>query len=148
MSAAATTHASAALIGERGVLIRGASGSGKSSLLLALMALDGARNALVADDRVWLTAHGGRLVASVPPELAGLIEVRGQGILARPHVSPAVIDLVVDIVPAADAERMPEPDLRAEIAGLSLPRLMLPEGAGDGALRVATALGRRLPPNP
>ena len=144
MSAEATVHASAALAGEHGVLIRGASASGKSSLLLALIAIDGARNALAADDRVVLAAHHGRLVASAPPELAGLIEVRGQGILRRPHVSPVVIDLVVDLTPPADCPRLPEPDERAEIAGLLLPRLVLPIGAADGAIRVLTALAERI----
>ncbi len=143
MSAADTIHASAALIGERGVLIRGDSASGKSALLLALMAMDAQRNALTADDRVALAAHHGRLVARVPPELAGLIEVRGQGVLKRPHVSPIVVDMVVDMLPPADCPRMPEPGERAEIAGISLPRLVLPAGQNDGALRVLTALEER-----
>ncbi len=143
MSAAATVHASVALVATCGVLIRGESASGKSSLLLALIMMDATLNALVADDRVALAAHHGRLVASVPPALAGLIEVRGQGILKRPHVSPAVIDLVVDLAPAADVPRLPEPDERTEIAGISLPRLMLPTGQSDGPLRIVTALGER-----
>ncbi len=144
MSAAATVHASAALVGDHGVLIRGASASGKSSLLLALIMMDGARNALAADDRVVLAAHHGRLVASAPRELAGLIEVRGQGILRRPHVSPVVIDLVVDLLPAPACPRLPDPDGHAEIAGIALPRLVLPAGQSDGALRVVTALGERV----
>ena len=148
MSAAATFHASAALIGDRGVLIRGPSASGKSSLLLALMAADGLRNALVADDRVALAAHHGRLVATVPPELAGLIEVRGQGILRRPHVSPVAVDLVVDLVPAAECPRMPEPDERAEIMGIAVPWLALPMGQGDGPLRIFAAFEEGLRQNP
>ena len=144
MSAAATVHASVALVATSGVLIRGASASGKSSLLLALMAMDGARNGLCADDRVILAAHNGRLIASVPPELAGLIEVRGQGILRRAHVSPVVVDLVVDLLPAPACPRMPDRDDRAAIAGIALPRLVLPAGQSDGALRVVTALGERV----
>ena len=147
MSTAATVHASVALAGENGVLIRGASGSGKSALLLALIASDPARNALVADDRVALAAHHGRLVASVPVELAGLIEVRGQGILRRPCVSPAVVDMVVDLLPPQDCPRMPEPDERTEIAGIVLPHLSLPTTSNDGVLRVLTALAERLPQN-
>ncbi len=141
---AATVHASVALVGEHGVLIRGASGSGKSALLLALMSMYAGHHTLVADDRVALAAHHGRLVASVPPALAGLIEVRGQGILKRPHVSPVVIDLVVDLKPAAEAPRMPEADDRVAIAGIPLPRLVLPAGQGDGAIRVLAALKERL----
>jgi serine kinase of HPr protein (carbohydrate metabolism regulator) len=144
MSAIASVHASAALVGEHGVLIRGGSGSGKSALLLALITMDAARNALIADDRVALAAHHGRLVASVPPRLAGLIEVRGQGLLKRPHVSPAVIDLVIDLTAAADCPRMPEADERTAIDGIALPRLFVPEGQSDGAIRIVAALHKRL----
>jgi serine kinase of HPr protein (carbohydrate metabolism regulator) len=144
MSGPQTIHASAVLMGTNGVLIRGASGSGKSALLLALIALDPVLNVLAADDRVALAAHHGRLVAGAPESLAGLIEVRGQGILTRPYVSPVVIDLVVDLLPLAECPRMPEPDERAEIAGLSLPRLALPAGTGDGPLRILTALQERV----
>jgi serine kinase of HPr protein (carbohydrate metabolism regulator) len=140
MTAAATMHASAALVGEHGVLIRGRSGSGKSSLLLALIMMDSRRNALIADDRVALAAHAGRVVATAPARLAGLIEVRGQGILKRPHISPAVIDLVVDLMAPAECPRMPEPGERTEVAGVALPRLILPEGQNDAVLRILTAL--------
>ena len=143
MKPATTIHASAAVVGDRGVIIRGESGSGKSSLLLALIAESEHVNALVADDRILVSVHHGRLVSAAPPELAGLIEVRGQGILRRPFVSPAVIDLVVDLLPPASCRRMPEPDERVEIAGIALPRLVLPAGQGDGALRVRVALHDR-----
>ncbi len=143
MSPTATIHASAAVVRDRGVIIRGESGNGKSSLLLALVSDDERANALVADDRVVVSSHHGRLVAAAPPELAGLIEVRGQGILRRPYVSPAVIDLVVDLLPPANSPRMPDPDERAEVAGIILPRLVLPAGGGDGALRVRVALRDR-----
>ena len=148
MTAGATVHASVALAGEHGVLIRGASASGKSALVLQLIAMDGRRNALVADDRAALAAHHGRLVASAPEELAGLIEVRGQGILRRPHVSPVVVDLVVDLLPPAECPRMPDPAERTEIAGVQLPRLVLPAGGSDGATRVLAALQERLRRNP
>ncbi len=144
-----TVHASAALVGERGVLVRGASGSGKSALVLALIADNPAANALVADDRVALAAVNGRIVASVPPALAGLIELRGQGILSQPHVSPAVIDLVVDLAPAADCPRLPEPaETRTSIAGIALPRLMLPIDRHDGVLRIRHALASGYGKNP
>ena len=148
MTAGENVHASAVLIKESGVLVRGAPGSGKSSLVLALVA-GGADAALVADDRVLLTACNGRLVAAVPDEIAGLMEVRGLGLARRPHVSPVVIDLVVDLVLAAGAPRLPphETDERATVAGLGLPRLTLPMGLADAALRVRAALGRRATEN-
>ena len=56
-------HASCVTVQGRGVLITGASGSGKSALALSLMAL-GAD--LVADDRVILSLDRGRVMASAP----------------------------------------------------------------------------------
>ncbi len=148
MSGSPTIHASAVLVGEAGVLIRGAAGSGKSSLVLGLLANEATSAWLVADDRVGVAVHHGRLVATVPPEIAGMLEIRGQGIVERPYVSPVVIRLVVDLLPIAACPRMPEAgDLTTTIDGLALPRLMLPVAAADGAARVLAALagakGRR-----
>jgi len=143
MSGPATVHASAVLVGERGVLIRGASGSGKSALLLGLLAVDPAATWLIADDRVILTAVHGRLLAAAPPALAGLMEIRGQGIVRRSFVSPAPIDLVVDLVPLAATRRMPPADEESgQIEGIELPFLRLPIGAGDGPVRVRARLAR------
>jgi len=136
-----TVHASAVLVGQRGVLIRGQSGSGKSSLTLALLAGDGCR--LIADDRVRLRASGGRLVAAPPAELAGLLEVRGVGIVHRPYAAEAAIGLVVDLMPAAECPRFPDGEETVTvIAGVPLERIALPIGIGDGALRVRAALDR------
>ncbi len=143
MNAAETVHASVVLIGDSGILVRGAPGSGKSSLVLSLIAGDPTA-ALVADDRVTLSAAGGRLLASVPEEIAGLIEVRGQGIVRQPWVSPVVVDLVVDLAPAEACPRMPlsGDDKRTAIAGVVLPRVLVPVGAGDAGLRVNAARAR------
>ena len=140
MSLPPTVHASAVLVGEAGVLIRGEPGSGKSSLVLAL--LEGNPPArLVADDRVALADAGGRLVASVPEVLAGLIEIRGQGIVRRPFVAPVVIRLVADLVSASAAPRLPgAEDAEVTIAGVLLPRVFLPAGGPDLALRLRAAI--------
>jgi serine kinase of HPr protein (carbohydrate metabolism regulator) len=150
MSAGGTVHASAVLIGEGGILIRGASGSGKSALLMSLLSGDAAAAALVADDRVMLAAAHGRLLASVPDEIAGLMEVRGQGVARRPYVSPVVVDLVVDLAPAETCPRMPltDEDERVRVMGVVLPRVFVPVGAVDGALRVRAALERVRQANP
>ncbi|MEX0851964.1 MAG: serine/threonine protein kinase [Bauldia sp.] len=142
MSPGSVDHASVALIGESGVLIRGASGSGKSSLLLAILSAETGSTALVADDRVRLAAHHGRLVATCPDELAGMMEVRGTGIVRRPFVSPVVVDLVVDLAPAAVCPRLPlgEADARVAVESVVVPRVFVPIGAVDGSLRVNTAL--------
>ncbi|WP_407048603.1 HPr kinase/phosphorylase [Methyloraptor flagellatus] len=128
--APAAVHASVVLVGADGVLIRGASGAGKSRLALDLIGRAtqaGLFATLVADDRVRLRASGDRLVAEVPETIAGLVERRGYGILRLPHEAAAVIRLVIDLV-AGDVERMPAPsDLTAALCGVSVPKLTLPE---------------------
>jgi len=134
MAAGSTTiHASAVLVGTRAVLIRGPSASGKSRLALEL--IEAARAGvllfarLVADDRVHLEAAGGRLLARPAAALAGLIEVRGIGLLRVAHEPSAVVGFVVDLA-AADATRLPEPDKRkADIDGILVPRLAVAPGA-------------------
>jgi HPr kinase/phosphorylase len=122
-----TEHASAVLVGPRAVLIRGPAGSGKSRAVWSLLeaaATGRIRFArLVADDRVALSAAHGRLIAAVPAQIAGMIELRGAGIQRVPHEPLAVVGLVADLA-ATDAERVPgNAALAAEILGVRLPRL-------------------------
>jgi HPr kinase/phosphorylase len=120
----ATVHASAVLVGARAVLIRGPSGAGKSRLALDL--IEAARAGrlrfarLVGDDRVHLESAGGRLLVRPAPALAGLIELRGAGILRLDYEPCAVVCLVVDL-DAADAERLPDTSM-IEVEGIRLPR--------------------------
>lgn len=138
---AATIHASAARVDGIGVLVRGPSGSGKSSLVLALIVADRRANRLVADDRVALAVEEGRLLASPPAALAGLIEMRGHGIVRLPYAAPQEIGLVVDLEPAPRLARIPVPSARlAWLHGLAVPRLALPIGQFDGWIRVRAAL--------
>lgn len=141
MSGAGTVHASAVAVGERGVLVRGASGSGKSSLVLGIIDRDPDTSFLVADDRVTLMAHDGRVEAAVPETIAGRLEVRGLGIVTVPYVSPCPVALVVDLLPADRCPRFPEPRERTTVLlGIALPRLLLPIGAVDAPARVRFAL--------
>jgi serine kinase of HPr protein (carbohydrate metabolism regulator) len=141
MSEPLTVHGSAVLLGETGILIRGASASGKSALVLELLAADPERARLVADDRVILAAVNGRLLAGVPAAIAGLIELRGVGLLRRPFVAPVVIRLVVDLVPAGAAPRLPErAEAETAVEGIVLPRLALAVGGAGAALTVRAAL--------
>jgi HPr kinase/phosphorylase len=137
----ASIHGSAVLAGARAVLIRGPSGAGKSQLALQLIeaartgALRFAR--LVGDDRVHLQAAGGRLLVRPAETLAGLIELRGVGILRLPYEPAAVVSLVVDL--AAEAERLPQSEWRRTVLeGIMLPRLAV--AAGDAALPAVLAL--------
>lgn len=87
-------HASCVALQGRGLLICGASGSGKSALALTLMALGAG---LVADDRVIVTRQGARLMAAPPQRLLGLIEARGIGLLNAEPQGPAALALAVDL---------------------------------------------------
>lgn len=140
-----TIHAGAARVGRHGVLVLGAPGSGKSSLLLALLEDIRGDAVLVADDRVILDVRDG-LVARPPDALAGLIEVRGVGIVRRPFVAETRVALVVEFRPPAECPRFPaEEDRVVTVGGVPLPRLILPIGCHDAALRVRVALAAWLP---
>lgn len=135
-------HATAIAIGEAGILLRGASGSGKSSLALALIGLAGRSGRfarLVADDRVALMAAGGRLLARPVAPLEGVVERRGLGLTPEPFTGAVVVRLLVDLI-GEEPARMPEPEeLVDSLAGLDLPRLRIFGRAGDERL-VLTAL--------
>jgi len=144
-----TVHASAVLVGARAVLIRGPSGSGKSKLAREL--IESARGngsgfaRLVGDDRVHLEAASGRLLVRPAQALAGLLEVRGVGVLRVDHEPVAVVGLVVDLN-AADAERLPPPDRqRIEIEGVVLPRLAVAAGAPALPTVLAHLISRKPP---
>ncbi len=127
MTTQATVHASAVLVGDRAVLIRGPSGSGKSRLAFDLILAGRAGQipaaTLVGDDRVYLEVAQGRLVVRPARELAGLIEIRGLGIRRCDFVEQAAVALVVDLA-ATDADRMPTSDaLFASINGVIIPRI-------------------------
>jgi len=145
----ASIHASVVIVAESGVLIRGASGAGKSFLALALIdraTRAGNFGALVADDRTWLAAISGRLVARGAPALAGVCERRGEGLVEVPHEPAAVIRLVVDIADrGAVPPRMPEEaDKYTMLCGVERPRLRLDLSPGleAGVSAVFSALGR------
>ncbi len=146
---APTVHATAVLVGAKALLIRGAPGSGKTRLALRLMALgtfDPAFFArLVADDRVHLDASGGRVVASAPPAIAGLVENRGIGLQPIASEGAGVIGLVVDL-DAPDAARLPDAAaLSTAICGVALPRLPVAAGIDPLPLLAAAVPWCRIP---
>ncbi|MEM8852897.1 MAG: HPr kinase/phosphatase C-terminal domain-containing protein [Pseudomonadota bacterium] len=126
-------HACAIVLCERGLLIRGASGSGKSSLAAAMVEAYTARGRfarLVSDDRTNVRAVNGRLVASVPEALQGLLELRGVGIIGCRTAREAVVSLVVDLLDPSSVSRAPRPEETVtEIAGIGVERVGLSERA-------------------
>jgi HPr kinase/phosphorylase len=126
-------HGSCAAREGHGVLLLGPSGSGKSDLLLRLLHHGWA---LVADDRVELQDG----MASAPPSLAGLLEVRGLGIVQLPYVTAARVALAVELGLGA---RLPAP-ARHEASGGPLVRVdaACPSAPERVALALDCALGR------
>lgn len=122
----------------RGVLLRGPSGAGKSDLALRLIEA-GAR--LVADDQTALIRQGKSLVGSPPGTLAGLLEVRGIGIVkvGRARLLARVpIALLVDLVSPDQIERMPD-RARETLLDIDLPVVKLApfEASAPAKLRLA-----------
>jgi HPr kinase/phosphorylase len=132
-----TLDGTAVLVGPTGVLIRGPSGAGKSRLALSLVD----RGAwLIADDRVVVSQCHGRLVAGAPGPTAGLLEVRGRGLLAVPYERWAVLRLAIDLVERQALERLPEAAaLCDELCGVRLARQPIAIGDPAAALLVEMA---------
>ncbi len=152
-------HATAVLVGESGVLIRGVSGAGKSKLAQALLAEVTQRGCfarLVGDDRLQLSLANGRLLVSSHPAIAGQLEERGVGLLSIPHETAARLVCVIDLDAPGDAPdetagaRLPElAGASVTLLNVALPRLRLPAGTGphEAAARVSAFL-RRLAGSP
>ena len=120
-------HGSCAARDGHGVLLLGPPGVGKSDLLLRL--LDHGF-ALVADDQVCI----GDGLAWAPAALAGLLEVRGLGIMRWPFVTRARLALAVQL---AKPPRLPDP---ARHETTALPLVCIDPAGCSAPLRVAMAL--------
>src|SRR5262245_40783589 len=98
-------HATAIAMGGDAVLLRGPPGAGKSDLALRL--IEGGA-CLLADDQALLQRVDNRIIVRAPAAIAGLIEVRGIGILQVDSLEEAPLALIVDLVPSAQVERIPD----------------------------------------
>ncbi len=129
-------HGSAVSIDGAGVLITGNSGSGKSDLALRLID-EGA--ALIADDRVDVRVLDRSLLAAAPETIAGLLEVRGVCIVELSHLNDVPLQLVIDLAPPAEIERLPEP-AATTILGIDLPLVRLNPFEASAPAKVRMAL--------
>ena len=132
-------HATGLVLDKTGLILRGPSGAGKSLLALELMDEWEARGLpakLVSDDRVYIEATPKGLVMSAPETIAGLIELRGRGIVSRPFVASAPLHLVVDLVDGLD-RMVAEDALVTVLEGKPLARCPVPRaGAVDSRHQV------------
>ena len=129
--------ASCVAIGGVALAIEGAPGSGKSSLALALIDRGAV---LIGDDAVRLTRDSDRLLANPPPNIEGLLEVRGVGLFEMPLSAPCPLALVLSL--GTDGERLPENAQSREILGVRVPAIAFTPGSIAPALRAEMALSR------
>lgn len=113
-------HATCVDVAGAGVLILGAPGQGKSDLAMRLIA-EGAL--LVSDDQTALEVVEGRLLASPAPNILGLLEARGCGILRAATKSGSHVRLVVQLTDDG-IDRMPDP-AHWVLPGTESPRMAL-----------------------
>jgi HPr kinase/phosphorylase len=140
MSGPLLIHATAVAIdtpiGPQAVLLRGPPGAGKSDLGLRLIDA-GAR--LIADDQSELHRRGELVIVRAPATIAGLIEVRGIGILQMEFLPEAPVRLIVDLLLAESIERLP---IRAteRLLDIELRRLAVTSFEASAAAKVALAV--------
>ena len=147
MSDTLLIHATTISLAGRAVVLRGKSGSGKSDLALQLLespgtglALEPLTVSLIADDQTLLVKRGADIFAAAPPQIRGLLEIRGLGIIPCNSIPEAQVALVVDLVTANKVERLPQPeDQLTEILGITLPRLLLDATLPSAAARLRVA---------
>jgi serine kinase of HPr protein (carbohydrate metabolism regulator) len=128
-------HATAVAIDGQGVLIEGPSGSGKSDLALRLLDRGAA---LVADDQVRVARDGAAVRLACPERIAGLIEVRGLGILRVTAAAGAPLALCVTL---GEEARLPEPATR-DVLGAAVRAVTLDPRAPSAPIKVELALRR------
>ena len=134
-------HACALEINEIGIIIKGKSGSGKTSLMLGLLEhakLEKLNALLIADDQVFLNVDDEKLIASAPENTAGLVELRGYGILKTPHKKSCEIKVVINILQDEKIERMPD-EKHYPFETLRLPLIEVPQRHESLAVRIVFA---------
>ena len=130
-----TMHATSVAIDGRAVLICGASGAGKSDLALRLID----RGAmLISDDYTIVRSSGGQLEASAPATIAGMMEVRGVGVVDLPSIDGARLALIIDL--SQDIDRMPGDPEEWLVAGAPLPVVKVSPFEASAPIKVELAL--------
>lgn len=134
---AVNVHASSIILGMAGdpfrkyffgILFLGESGAGKSDLVLRMIDRG---CLLVSDDQTELFVRDDKLFARPPANIAGLLEVRGSGIMELSYEKEAQIMMAVELVTPDAVPRLPEaahykppsPLFLADAAGPPLLRL-------------------------
>ena len=127
----------------RGVLLRGAAGSGKSDTALQLIERG---HPLVADDAVDLQRLDGRLTACAPAPSRGMLFIRGIGVVdvatrygQTAVLASAPLDLLVELERTRSPESLEGSWTQETLAGVSVPRLAICPGRPVASLIVLAA---------
>ena len=121
-------HATTVCINDKGVMLMGEAGSGKTELGLLLLERAkafGRAACFIADDRTLIKSDGEQLIVSVPDRLAGGVEIRGAGLFKIDYQKSCQLSLVVKLVSQEDAERFPS-GAHWGFEGIEVPCLYLP----------------------
>ena len=130
-------NATCVAINDKGILITGPAGAGKSDLALRLID-SGAK--LVADDQTELRLDKNRLIAAAPATIKGLFEVRHVGLIRMPFVASAPVALYVELALLHEKlERLPEYD-DMHLLDQPVRRLKLPAFAASTPAKINAAL--------
>ncbi len=134
-----------------GVLLRGASGVGKSELALELLTRG---HRLIADDAADFSYQKNQVIGRCPPILKGFIEARSLGIVnvrrlygERALSASAVLDLVITLdapqtIEETGMERLSGRRGQCEVLGVMIPEVSIPIRLGHNlAVLVEAACG-------
>ncbi len=123
----------------KGVIIKGASGIGKSEIALELIKRG---HLLVADDAVELCQLGQSIIGKAPAVLSNLLEIRGIGVIdvskmfgISSILEKDRVDLIIQLerwVPSREYTRIgiEENDVTEEILGLPIQKIVVPVTSG------------------
>ncbi len=132
----ANIHASCVTIKNKGILLLGDSGAGKSDLALRLIEQCNAK--LVADDRVDLSVKNNHITASCPKNIQGLLEIRGVGIIKYPFCKKTTVKLVVNLS-SVQPERLPEKEYYT-FEKIKVPLIQLNPAENSAPFKVLAAI--------
>lgn len=131
-------HATLVVLNGYGILLSGKSGSGKSDLALQLIENKGAL--LVADDIVYVEKKVHKIIGKCAPDLAGMLEVRGVGIIKYPYIEEAAINLMINLLDDVKTlQRMPKKQTEC-ILGLEIDKIDLYAKENSAVAKILAAL--------
>lgn len=128
-------HATAVAIKERGILIVGPSGSGKSDLALRLIDRGAT---LISDDQVIASRQERTIVLNPPANIAGKIELYSVGIFDVPFVKDINLSMIVQLAP--NSERYPLDRQTRSCLELEVPLITLDGQTSSSPIKVEMAL--------